>query len=116
MSLTTLNFYFFLFFFLFFYFLVNFNNNIQSLIFSEFIWITLYSTSLIISFVFNDINLMSLTIFFLIFSASEISIGLTIFYLQNFFINNNTYLYNNNNFNKNLNLNKIINLKKFKII
>lgn len=64
------------------YFLVNFNNNLQSLIVSELVWITLFVFALVLSFKINNLLILSLTLFFLVFSAIEISFGLVIINCQ----------------------------------
>lgn len=65
-----------------FFFISGFENNFKSLILSEFIWITLFVFYLISALLYDDYNLLSLTLFFLIFSAIEISICLIIILIQ----------------------------------
>jgi len=64
------------------YFVFGFENTFKSLVFSEFLWITLFLFYLINALIYDDINILSFTLFFLILSAIEISIGLTIIILQ----------------------------------
>lgn len=54
------------------------------LIVSELAWITLYSTTLVIAIIFNSLLFLGLSFFFLMFSAAEISLGLFVFYIQNY--------------------------------
>ena len=54
------------------------------LIVSELAWITLYSTTLVMAITFNSLLFLGLSFFFLMFSAAEISLGLFIFYIQNY--------------------------------
>lgn len=82
MYLNDFNYFSILFFILIFYFLINFNNNLKSLIVSEFVWILLYVISINMSFNLNNIVILSLSLFFLVFSAVEISVGLVLISLQ----------------------------------
>jgi len=63
-------------------FIFGFENTFKSLILSEFLWITLFCFYLICALIYDDFNLLSLTLFFLIFSAIEISVCLIIIILQ----------------------------------
>ncbi len=92
MSLNEINFISILIWIVLFYFVVGFENSFKSIIVSEFIWITFFCFYLIISIVYDDINCLSLILFFLIFSAIEISICLIIILFQkkiikSFFVN-----------------------------
>lgn len=100
MIISNFNFLIILFFLIFYFFLINFNNTLQSLIVSEFVWITLYIFTLLVGFSLNDLNLISLSLFFLVFSALEISIGLVLNLIQqNIFKTLNTSINpTNNNF------------------
>jgi len=52
------------------------------LIISELFWITLYTMSLLFAVVDDNLLILSLSLFFLMFSAVEISVGLTSFFVQ----------------------------------
>lgn len=52
------------------------------LVLSELFWILLYSAALLIAILSDDIQVLSLSLFFLIFSAVEISTGLAILTFQ----------------------------------
>ena len=58
------------------YFIFGFENTLKSL------RITLFFFYLLNSLIYDDINILSFTLFFLILSAIEISIGLTVIILQ----------------------------------
>ena len=64
------------------FFFINFSDNLLSLIISELVWITLFVLSLLISLTLNNILILSLTLFFLVFSAIEISTGLVLINAQ----------------------------------
>jgi len=82
MFLGEINFILVLFFFLFFSIVVNVNTAVHLLLTAEFLWITLYSLVIIIGFVYDNVNFLSLTFFFLILSAVEFGVGLVIILLQ----------------------------------
>jgi len=63
-------------------FVINPNTTLHLLLTAELLWITLYSLVTLIGFLYNDLNLISLTFFFLIFSAVEFSVGLVLMLLQ----------------------------------
>ena len=58
------------------------NTALHLLLTAELIWITLYALVLGIGFVYDNLNIISLTFFFLIFSAVEFSVGLVLLLLQ----------------------------------
>nr|YP_010117029.1 hypothetical protein KQ443_mgp35 [Euplotes vanleeuwenhoeki]QPM99243.1 hypothetical protein MitoLV_10 [Euplotes vanleeuwenhoeki] len=68
--------------YLFFFFILTFcyffssSTNFRLLLNSELFWIILYTISVIASFFCDDVYLLSLSLFFLMLSAAEISIGL----------------------------------------
>lgn len=68
---------FIVFLFLIFTFTLNTDNMFDLLVLSEFFWITLYVLSLLISVYYNNTQVLSLSLFFLMFSAAEISICLS---------------------------------------
>ena len=58
------------------------NTALHLLLTAELIWITLYAVVLLVGITYDCLNLLSLTFFFLIFSAVEFSIGLVLLLLQ----------------------------------
>lgn len=97
----TINILFFFFFILFFSIIINTNTSIHLLLTAELIWITLYAITLILGFFFDNINLLSLTFFFLVLSAIEFGIGLILILLQNILTRNiNLSCNNDQNFLK----------------
>jgi hypothetical protein len=77
-----LNLIFLLFFVFFLTILLNINTALHLLLTAELLWISLYIIVLITGFVFDNVNLLSLTFFFLIFSAVEFGLGLVIILIQ----------------------------------
>jgi len=82
MFLNDLNFLSILFLIILSFFFFNFTNTLQSLIVSEFLWITLYVWSVFMAYTNDDLSVLSLSLFFLVFSAIEISVGLMIILVQ----------------------------------
>lgn len=84
-----------------FSFTINITNSLFYLILAEIIWITLYAIILISGFYFDNINILSLSFFFLLISAVEFSIGIVIIFIQILFLrslevnkkNNNKFFY-----------------------
>lgn len=78
-----------LYFVLFFLIILSIANNVSSalhlLLTAELLWITLYIIVLSVGFLYDNVNLLSLTFFFLVLSAVEFGIGLVIMLLQNIF-------------------------------
>lgn len=58
------------------------NTTLHLLLTAELLWITLYALTLIIGLAYDNLNLLSLTFFFLIFSAVEFGIGLVLMLIQ----------------------------------
>ena len=58
------------------------NTALHLLLTAELIWITLYALVLLVGMAYDCLNLISLTFFFLIFSAVEFSVGLVLLLLQ----------------------------------
>ena len=83
MLLGDLNLLFFFFFILIFSILVNTNTSLHLLLTAELLWITLYAIVLFIGLAFDNPNILSLTFFFLVFSAVEFGLGLILLLLQN---------------------------------
>ena len=77
-----LNFVLVLFFLLFTSIVINVNTSLHLLLTAELLWITLYIIALIAGFIFDNLNLLSLTFFFLILSAVEFGLGLVIMLIQ----------------------------------
>jgi len=72
----------FFFFFILGSLLLNTNTALHLLLTAELLWITLYSIVLFTGLAFDNLNLLSLTFFFLIFSAIEFGVGLVLLLLQ----------------------------------
>lgn len=108
------NFIFFIFFLLLSSLIINTNTSLHLLLTAELLWVTLYALVLLIGFSFNNLTLVSLTFFFLIFSAIELGIGLVLSMLQhNIFrtmslstMDQNLYKYSNR-INRFLNINSL---------
>ena len=62
---------------------ININNSLNLLLTAEILWITLYAITLFIGIVYDNLNLLSLTFFFLVFSAIELGLGLILLLFQN---------------------------------
>ena len=105
----------FLFFFLIFGSLVvNTNTALHLLLTAELLWITLYSIVLFIGLVYDNLNILSLTFFFLIFSAIEFGVGLVLLLLQHILLRTLTLNDSETNifkfvnrFNRQVNINRI---------
>ena len=65
---------------------LNTNTALHLLLTAEFLWITLYILTLTLGLVYDNLNLLSLTFFFLILSAVEFGLGLVIMLVQNIFL------------------------------
>ena len=102
MTFGDINFIIILFFILFASITININTSLHLLLTAEFLWITLYVLTLISGLIFDNLNLLSLTFFFLILSAVEFGLGLVIILVQNVLlrsINLNDWTQNNFKFN-----------------
>lgn len=114
MMVDTLNLLFFFFFLLLFSIFINTNTSLHLLLTAEMLWIALYAIVLFIGLIWDNLNLLSLTFFFLVFSAIEFGIGLILILLQHVFLRT-LNLYENdvnllkflNRFKNTLYLNKI---------
>ena len=105
--------------FLFFFFilgslLVNTNTALHLLLTAELLWITLYTIVLFVGLVYDNLNILSLTFFFLIFSAIEFGVGLILLLLQHILTrtlsldDNDTNIFKfSHRFNRQLNVNRI---------
>lgn len=94
--------------------MINTNTALHLLLTAELLWITLYSIVLFIGLVYDNLNILSLTFFFLIFSAIEFGIGLVLLLLQHILLRTLTLndLETNvfkfvNRFNRQVNINRI---------
>ena len=79
----SLNILFFFFILIFFSIVINTNTSLHLLLTAELLWITLYSIVLFIGLIYDNLNILSLTFFFLVFSAIEFGIGLVLLLFQN---------------------------------
>lgn len=74
---------FFFFILIFFSIIINVNTAIHLLLTAELLWITLYALVLFVGIIYDNLNIISLTFFFLVLSAVEFGIGLIILLFQN---------------------------------
>jgi NADH:ubiquinone oxidoreductase subunit K len=65
---------------------VNVTSALHLLLTAELLWITLYVIVLTLGSFFDNINVISLTFFFLVLSAVEFGIGLVLILIQNIFM------------------------------
>lgn len=100
MLMGDLNLFFFFFFLIIFSVIVNTNSGLHLLLTAELLWITLYVMVLFIGFVFDNLNVLSLTFFFLVFSAIEFGIGIVLLLFQNIISRTIMLSENDTNFNK----------------
>ena len=114
MMVESLNLFFLFFLLILFSIVVNTNTSLHLLLTAELLWITLYSIVMFIGFIYDNLNILSLTFFFLVFSAIEFGIGLVLLLLQNIItrsINLNDYDSNflkfSNRFKNKLYINKL---------
>lgn len=63
--------------------LINTNTALHLLLTAELLWITLYAIALFVGILYDNLNILSLTFFFLVFSAIEFGIGLILLLFQN---------------------------------
>lgn len=63
-------------------FIIYTNSSLHLLLTAELVWITLYALALSFGLLFDNLNLLSLTFFFLILSAVEFGVGLVLILLQ----------------------------------
>jgi NADH:ubiquinone oxidoreductase subunit K len=61
------------------------NTSLHFLLTAELLWVTLYAIVTFIGLSYDNTNLLSLSFFFLIFSAVEFGVGLLVSLLQHFF-------------------------------
>lgn len=65
---------------------INTNTSLHLLLTAELLWITLYIILLFLGMIYDNLNLLSLTFFFLLFSASEFGVGLLVLTAQHLFL------------------------------
>ena len=94
---------------------INTNTALHLLLTAELLWISLYAIVLVVGLVYDNLNLLALTFFFLVLSAVELAVGLVILLLQNLFSRTLTLTDNDanalkflNRFKSKLYLNKIM--------
>lgn len=79
-----------LYFIIFFLIMVSLSTNVTSalhlLLTAELLWVTLYVIVLNMGMLYDNINLLSLTFFFLVLSAVEFGIGIVLILVQNVFL------------------------------
>ena len=103
------------FFFIFGTFLITTNTALHLLLTAELLWITLYIIVLFVGLVYDNLNFLSLTFFFLIFSAVEFGVGLILLLLQHL-LTRSLNLYDSetnifkfmNRFNRTININRLV--------
>lgn len=83
MMVESLNMLFLFFFLIFFSILINTNTALHLLLTAELLWVSLYAITLFIGLIYDNLNLLSLTFFFLVFSAIEFGLGLVLLLFQN---------------------------------
>lgn len=96
----TINLLIFFFLLLFFSIFINTNTSLHLLLSAELLWISLYGLLLFVGIIYDNLNLLSLTFFFLIFSAIEFGIGLVLLMLQHIFFRSLSLITNDYNSNK----------------
>lgn len=79
-----------LYFIIFFLIMVSLSTNVTSalhlLLTAELLWVTLYIIVLNMGILYDNVNLLSLTFFFLVLSAVEFGIGIVLILVQNVFL------------------------------
>jgi NADH:ubiquinone oxidoreductase subunit K len=65
---------------------INVSSALHLLLTAEILWITLYILVLSVGILYDNINFLSLTFFFLVLSAVEFGVGLVIMLVQNVFL------------------------------
>nr|YP_010049561.1 NADH dehydrogenase subunit 4L [Strombidium cf. sulcatum]QPL15966.1 NADH dehydrogenase subunit 4L [Strombidium cf. sulcatum] len=82
MVINELNFLYLSFFLFLFSIFINVTTALHLLLTAEMLWILLYIVSLFVGYIFNSLNILTLTFFLLILSAVEFGIGLVIMLIQ----------------------------------
>jgi NADH:ubiquinone oxidoreductase subunit K len=79
---------------------INVSSALHLLLTAEILWITLYFLTLAIGMSYDNLNLLSLTFFFLVLSAVEFGIGLVLLLVQNIFFRSLSLSDSQSDFNK----------------
>jgi len=85
MSYGDINFILFIFFIILLSISINVNTALHLLLTAEILWVTLYFLVIVTGFIYNSLNLLFLTFFFLLLSAVELGIGLVLVLIQTIF-------------------------------
>jgi len=94
------------------------NTALHLLLTAELLWITLYGLALFVGLAFDNLNILSLTFFFLIFSAVEFAVGLVLLLLQHLLTRSISLETTDSNVFKNMsrtNVNLKINLLRWRV-
>lgn len=83
MMVESLNLFFLFFLLILFSVFVNTNTSLHLLLTAELLWISLYAVVLFVGLIYDNLNIVALTFFFLVFSAIEFGIGLVLLLFQN---------------------------------
>jgi len=100
MMVESLNLFFLFFLLIFCSIFLNSTSSLHLLLTAEILWITLYSIASLVGMLYDNLNILSLTFFFLVLSAVEFGIGLVILLLQNVFYRSLSLTDNDANFSK----------------
>nr|ASY95740.1 Nad4L [Stylonychia lemnae] len=100
MMVESLNLFFLFFLLIFFSIFLNSSTSLHLLLTAEILWITLYAIVSLIGMTHDNLNILSLTFFFLVLSAVEFGIGLVILLIQNIFTRSLSLNENDSNFFK----------------
>ena len=65
--------------------LVHVNTSLHLLLTAELLWITIYITAVLAGLLYDNLNILSLSFFVLVFSAVEFGLGLIILIMQHLF-------------------------------
>lgn len=103
MSLSWLNFWILVYWLVLYYFILNQNNVLKIILYSEFMWVVLYTYSVTIGLINDNITLLSSVFFLLALAGLEFSIGLLLSVVLK-------------NWKKNLNTDKVETTKQIKNI
>jgi len=65
--------------------IIHTNSSLHLLLTAELLWITLYFATVVVGIAYDNLNVLSLSFFILVFSAVEFGVGLIILLMQFFF-------------------------------
>lgn len=65
--------------------IIHTNSSLHLLLTAELLWITLYFATVVVGITYDNLNVLSLSFFILVFSAVEFGVGLIILLMQFFF-------------------------------